>query len=324
MVTIRDVAEHAGVSVATVSNALTENRGVNAETKKKVLKIAKELNYSPNLIASSLVTKKTNIIGVFLYNFVESNFLPYCEFLKGITKKCQQNGQRVLIYTDVTQEQFRASFVMGHDPIDAGIIFFPQEDEFRAKDLKNARLPFVFVGKSEEFSFVDCENIKLTYILTNKLISAGHKKICFINSDKKWLLSHDRHNGFVSALSENGLDESDCIEYYLNKNEKADEKIKQAFDKGYRAFILESPNAVKFLYKICKENKLIVGKDVSVVFLGYDRQFEEFTPALTCAKVAYDKLGEMALDAIKHMTNKKTRAYYMDAEIIEGNSIALI
>lgn len=325
MVTIKDVAEQAGVSVATVSNALTENRGVNAETKKKVLKIAKQLNYTPNLIATSLVTKKTNIIGIFLYNFVESNYLPYSEFLKGATQKCQQNGQRVLIYTDITEEQFKASFVMGHDPMDAGIIFFPQEDEFRAEDLKNARLPFVFVGKSKGFNFVDCENVKLTYKITKKLIYAGHKHICFVNSDKKWALSQDRHEGFAKALLESNIDLSECLEYNLYKNEKPNDKILQAINSGYRAFIVESPIAVMFLYKYCKDNELQIGKDISIVFLGHDSRFDTIYPSLTCAKVSYVRLGEMAIDVITQGDlNKKNRAYYLDAEIIEGESIANI
>lgn len=325
MVTIRDVAKRAGVSVATVSNALTENRSVNADTRKKVLQIAKELNYSPNLIASSMVTKKTNIIGVFLYNFVEKNFLPYSEFLKGVMEKCQSSGQRVLIYSDVTEEQFRASFVMGHEPMDAGIIFFPQEDEFRAKDLKSACLPFVFVGKCEDFSFVDCENKKLTYNLTLKLIKAGHDHICFFNSDKNWALTQDRHEGFVSALTENGIGIENCLEYNIGKDDDAEMCFKESFEKGYRAFVVENPAMVRYIYDFCKQNGYGIGKDVSVVFLGYDTQFELVEPRLTCAKLSYEKLGVMALDLIEKIKiDNKPREKYLDAEIIEGNSIAKI
>ena len=325
MVTIRDVAKHAGVSVATVSNALTENRSVNAETKKKVLRVARELNYSPNVMASSMVTKKTNIIGVFLYNFVEKNFLPYSEFLKGVTQKCQSSGQRVLVYTDVTEQQLRAGFVMGQEPMDAGIIFFPQEDEFRANDLKSACLPFVFVGRSKEFSFVDCENKKLTRNLAQKLISAGHRRICFFNSDKNWALTQDRHDGFLQALAENGIALRDCAEYFLEKNQDACKDLEDAFAAGFRAFMAESPNMVRCILKFCAARGLRIGPAGSLVFLGSGPRFEGVTPSLTCAKLSYEKLGEKALDLIEQIKeDKRTHCYFLDAEILEGESIARI
>ena len=325
MVTIKDVAKYAGVSVATVSNALTENRSVGAETKEKVLRVAKELNYSPNMMASSMVTKKTNIIGVFLYNFVEKNFRPYSEFLKGVTQTCQRKGQRVLVYTDVTQAQFRAGFVMGHEPMDAGIIFFPQEDEFRAKDLENACLPFVFVGKCKDFSFVDCENRKLTKRMTNKLIEAGHRKICFFNSNKNWMLTKDRHDGFFSALKGAGISETDCLEYQLDENDNLETLFLEACAKGYRAFVVESPKMVRVVYEYCKKNHLQVGKDVSLVFLGYDPQFEFVTPSLVSARLSYEKLGEKALELLEKLSVKsKPCEYYLDPEIIDGDSVATV
>lgn len=323
MATIRDVAKRAGVSVATVSNAITENRSVNSETRKKVLRAAKELNYTPNLIASSMITKKTNIIGIFFYNFTEKNFLPYSEFLKGVTQKCQRRGQRVLVYTDITEEQFHQGFVLGNEPIDAGIIFFPQEDEFRIKELKNANLPFVFVGKCDGFSFVDCENRNLTYRLTEKLIEAGHRRICFFNSNCHWSLTKDRHAGFVAALSAHGIDEKECVEYYDgNENVK---RLEEAFSSGYRAFVAESPNMVRAVYDLCGREGLKIGKDVSVVFLGHDPQFDLITPLLTCAKLSYAKLGESAVELLeKGKKADEPLELFLEAEIVEGDSIARI
>lgn len=322
MATIREVAKRAGVSVATVSNAITENRSVNAETRARVLRAAKELNYKPNLMASSMVTKKTNIIGIFFYNFAEKNFLPYSEFLKGVTLTCQRRGQRVLVYTDVTEEQFHEGFILGNEPIDAGIIFFPQEDEFRANDLKYASLPFVFVGKCRGFSFVDCENKKLTYRLTKKLIDAGNRKICFFNSDPNWMLTKDRRAGFYAALDEAKIERKQCAEYNENY-ENCEIFLADAFERGFRAFVVESPRMVRAIYERCLRDGLRIGKDVSVVFLGYDPQFDLMTPSLTCAKLSYEELGQSAVELIERVKKINVpQEVYLEASVIAGNSIA--
>ena len=73
MITIKDVARLAGVSHTTVSLALRGSSSITDETKKKVMKAAKQLNYHPNHLAKALVNGKTNVIGV-VANFFSSNF----------------------------------------------------------------------------------------------------------------------------------------------------------------------------------------------------------------------------------------------------------
>lgn len=327
MSTIRDVAKIAGVSVATVSNAMTNNRCVNVDTRNKVIKIAKQLKYTPNLIASSMVTKKTNIFGVFLYDYAPKNFLAYSEFLSGVVNKCQQRGQRVLLYTDVTEDNLYSSFLHGREPIDGGIIFFPQADEFRANFLKNASIPFVFVGKSkgEDFCYVDAENDKIAYNMTKLLLEAGHKKLAFFNTNAKWQISIDRMEGFSRAVAEYGLKISDSYIYNSNNNQKEDEAaLKKILERGYKAILSESPIIVEKIYKLAEQKSFIIGKDMSVAFLGYDYKFDFVKPSLTCAKLQYDILGENAAEILSNNISNEIqrKKFLLESKIIMGESIA--
>ena len=102
MVTIKDVARLAGVSHTTVSLALRGSASITDETKEKVFKAAKQLNYHPNHLARSLVTKKTNVIGV-VANFFSSNF--EMEVLKGIEQSIRSMESDYMINLFATLEK---------------------------------------------------------------------------------------------------------------------------------------------------------------------------------------------------------------------------
>ena len=94
MVRMKDVAEHAGVSVATVSNVITNKKYVGDTVKRKVMDSIKTLNYNINLVARGLKTQKTNIIGVLLPDITK---LAFPDILKGIVDTAQNEGYNIII-----------------------------------------------------------------------------------------------------------------------------------------------------------------------------------------------------------------------------------
>ena len=97
--TIKDIALRAGVSIATVSRAMTGEKGMARETRERIVAIAERLHYYPNLQARGLVAKKSNVIGIVIPRNSEFTFSNpfYIEVLKGIGRKVRESGQYLLI-----------------------------------------------------------------------------------------------------------------------------------------------------------------------------------------------------------------------------------
>lgn len=94
MITIKEVAKECNVSIATVSNILNNKPNVGEETKQKVLKVIKEMNYTPNTVAKNLKTKNTRTIGALI-----EDITVFCapEIIDGITNYCEQKKYNVLL-----------------------------------------------------------------------------------------------------------------------------------------------------------------------------------------------------------------------------------
>ncbi|GFR35154.1 LacI family DNA-binding transcriptional regulator [Thermobrachium celere] len=107
MVTIKEVAEKAGVSPSTVSRVISDSPRISEETKERVRKVMKELGYHPNAIARSLVSRTTNTIGIVMPRAADEVFLNpfFPEALRGIAKCTHQEGYCMLITTGNTDEE---------------------------------------------------------------------------------------------------------------------------------------------------------------------------------------------------------------------------
>ena len=97
--TIKDIALEAGFFIATVSRAMAGEKGITPVTRKRILAIAGQLNYYPNLRARGLVAKKSDVIGIIIARTSEYAFSNpfYIEVLKGIGKKVRESGQYLLL-----------------------------------------------------------------------------------------------------------------------------------------------------------------------------------------------------------------------------------
>ena len=130
-VTIRDIAEKAGVSINTVSRALNNKPDISEETRKKILKIAKELGYVKNATASSLRSKHTNIVGVII---ADSANPFYAEVLKGIEVASRKYGYQIILMNTerIYENEEKAIDVLLQRRVD-GLLITPVQD--RTEDI---------------------------------------------------------------------------------------------------------------------------------------------------------------------------------------------
>lgn len=207
--TSNDVASLAGVSQSAVSRAFTPGSSISEEKKQRILEAAQALNYVPNSIASSLITKRTNTIAIILGD-VENPF--YIHALKAFINKLQARGQQTFTFTvepgATSDDAIRR--VLAHQ-VD-GVILTAAQFSTRMTNLCLDRgIPIVLFNRyvpGTEAAVVRCDNVGGGRKLAEAFIKAGAKTFGIIKGDPMGTTSQDRIKGFSERLLEDGIKRS--------------------------------------------------------------------------------------------------------------------
>ncbi len=211
-ITIEDIADKLGISHSTVSDVLNDKwqeRGVSEETKGRILVAAKRLNYRSNIIARSLVTRQTKVLGL-ITQCVTYSFFP--EIARGIEDTAREYGYKVLLcHSDDSVDREAEEIELLREHRVAGLIITPAHDRDNIDiflGLQKDRIPFVLVDKyleGLECNFVGTDDRQGAYEAVTHLIKLGHKRIAYIMGEKNASSTRDRLKGYQDALIENNI-----------------------------------------------------------------------------------------------------------------------
>ena len=205
--TMRDVAEAAGVSTATVSNVLHGLRFVGPEKRRRVLDAVARLNYSPNRVAASLRNRRSNMIGIVVPDITTSFFSAMVRRLEELA--AGSNYQILLAESqeDTLRERERIQALIGRQA--DGLIVVPCVDRSPAlDDIRQSGTPAVIfdrVAAEIDFDSVEVDNIGAAREGTRHLVALGHSDIAFLASDPGLRNIAERTEGYRLALAERGL-----------------------------------------------------------------------------------------------------------------------
>ncbi|MCS7175568.1 LacI family DNA-binding transcriptional regulator [Pseudothermotoga sp.] len=285
-VTIRDIAEEAGVSINTVSRALNNKPDVSQETKRKILEIARRLGYIRNSDAVSFRKGMTRTIGVV---FEDSSNPFYAEVFKGIEVSARKYGYQVILMNTERDyiNEIQAVDTLLQKRVDGIIISPTQFDSKDIEQLAKLNYPFVILGVHFEGNNLDevySNDFKGGYLATKHLLEKGRKKILMLNAYMYKSVAQMRYQGYLQALSEYGLQPYLMVEIEEGY-ESAFAKIMELKDIDFDAVFCFND---VFAIAILKAFRLLgksVPRDVSVV--GYDDiSYAEFVqPPLTTVKI---------------------------------------
>ena len=222
-VTIKDVAKAAGVSPSTVTRVIQNKSTISDETKKRVRKAMKELNYHPNLNARSLVSSYTQVIGLVLPDdsdvFYQNPFFP--SVLRGIAQVASENHYAIQIATGKDEkERLNAISQMVYGKRVDGLIFlYAQENDPLVQLVVEEKFPFLILGKSLSpfIPLVDNDNIQAGFDATEYFIKKGCSRIAFIGGTKKLFVTQDRLTGYEQALQEHNLPLDTNLTYFATE-----------------------------------------------------------------------------------------------------------
>ena len=202
-VTLKDVAERAGVSRSAVSRTYTEGASVSTKTRDKVIKAAADLGYSPNALASSLTTGRTKMIGLVSNNFHNPVFLEVFDLF---TAGLQDRGLRPLLVnlTDETDPEASVRMLRQYS-VDGVIVASSTLPPAFAKAFRDAGMPVVHsFGRHTENPSVDVlgiDNIAAGQLAAKTLIERGYTKLGFLGGPLSATSTQDREQGFLREIT---------------------------------------------------------------------------------------------------------------------------
>ena len=202
-VTSKQVAERAGVSQAAVSRVFTPGASASQKTADKVRKAADELSYRPNILARSLITGKSQIIGL-VVAYLENQFYP--EAIEKLSKTLQLHGYHVLIFMASNDERTNQNVIdeLIDYQVDGIITASVGMSNALTARCEAAGIPIILFNRlqdDERLSGVSSDNFRGGYKLAKFLIQAGHQRIAHIGGWKGASTQRDRESGFMSCLA---------------------------------------------------------------------------------------------------------------------------
>lgn len=210
-VTIKDVAKAAGVSPSTVSRVISDSDRISAETKELVRRTMKELGYHHNAIARSLVTQKTDTIGLVMARPTQQAFANpfFSGIIQGIAGVTQEKHYSLILSStgDYREEQEETLKLFRNRRVDGVILMSSRRNDELIDQLIKSGYPFVLIGRSPEHEgipIVNNDNIKDTYDTVAFLLKRNYKKIIALSGPEEYIVSQDRAQGYIQALREHG------------------------------------------------------------------------------------------------------------------------
>ena len=202
-ITLKEVAERAGVSRSAVSRTFTEGASVSLKTRRKVERAAGELGYHPNALASSLTTGRTKLIGLISNNFHNPIFL---EVFDRFTRGLQDRGLRPLLVnlTDET-DPLNSVRLLRQYSVDGVIVASSTLSPAFARAFREAGMPVVHsfgrFASAPEVHVVGIDNLACGRMAAETLIARGYQRIAFLGGPESATSTQDRFKGFMDVLN---------------------------------------------------------------------------------------------------------------------------
>jgi LacI family transcriptional regulator len=300
-VTSFEVAEKSGVSRTTVSFVLNNVPGISISeaTRKRVLQVAKELNYHPDSTGKKLASGRSNTLGLVLRQSHEQVFadalLP--QVLMGIEQAASEQGFQVLLKPLEPENKDGYMRLVHENHVDGIILSGPRQEESEIIRLHHEGLPVMLMGQLPEsgLPFVDIDAVNGSTLAVNHLIEQGHRRIALItNAALEYTSAQQRRLGYLNALKGASIEADETLmlagNYTPASGFKAMQKLLEVPARPTAVFVASDVVSLGAIRAI-KQAKLRIPQDIAVV--GFDNipMADYFDPPLTTVSIPAYGLG---------------------------------
>jgi LacI family transcriptional regulator len=303
--TLEEVAQLAGVSRSTVSRVINDHPNVRPETRERVWQAIRESGYQPHAAARSLVTNRTQIIGMVIPEAVTTLFTEpfFSLLLRGATDACNSHQYQLMLSLFTAnadrQEIYRRILCSGY--LDGAIVASASLDDPLIPDLLRDRIPFVSVGRypNKPVHYVDADNVGGARMAVEHLIRLGHRRIATIAGRLDMIHGQDRLSGYRQALEARGIPvEEELIvegDYSEASGMVAMQRLLPASPSA--VFVASDMMAIGAL-KALRQADRQVPQDIALVSFDDIPIASAIEPALTTVRQPIERMASMAVEVL--------------------------
>ncbi|MEO7223542.1 MAG: LacI family DNA-binding transcriptional regulator [Devosia sp.] len=332
--TVRDVARLAGLSAMTVSRFVNDRPGVSAEARAKIEKAISELDYAPSKVASSLMSQKTQLLGMIVPDVSNPFFGP---IVRGAEVTARKAGYRLLLCnseSDLRIEREYVSDLVAHRV--EGLIIAPvgETSATHLRRLVDRNFPIVLIDR--HIGALACDSVTLDNIaaaekLVTHLISKGHRRIAFVTDAEDVSTGRERLAGLQRALAAAEIAFDPELVFRTSTDQmgghRAAQQVLTMPERPTAIFAVNNMTAVGVVQAL-HQAKLEVPGDISLVCFDDVRHLAVLAPFLTVIDQPAEAMAQVAasmlLERIAGEAGKKPRAVSFPGELIVRSSVAPI
>ena len=326
---LKQLSKELGLSISSVSKALSNSSEISEATKKKVLLKAGEFNYQANPFASNLRNKKSKTIAVIIPE-IANNFFSLA--INGAESYAQRKDYHVLIYQtheDLQKEISVAKHLM-NGRVDGVIISISRQTSSteHLEALENKGIPVVYfdrVNEDNRSPKVITNDYESAFLGTEHLIQKGCTKIAFLSFSKLLFISTNRLKGYIDALKKAGIKKDSRLIIQCDNDKIANKKLIRKLlisdEKPDAVFACVEELAIS-TYEICEEINIKIPKNIKVISFSNLQTASILRPPLTSiTQPAY----EMGKEAAKMLFNliEKNENHHIQAAILLPSTLII-
>lgn len=324
-ITIKDVAREAGVSIATVSNALNNVDVLKPETKQHVLEVAERLHYIPDVNGRSLKSGKTRMIGLFVPCMAP---FYYGTLAESIFWECQKHGYEMSVHISHQSVSMMRS-ILGKG-VDGAIILNNRIEQDDVEVLKKAGIPTIFLDRvvqSGKVGSVLFDSYHDGALAADYLLNKGFKRLGYIMGAAQSYDDTMRYQGFRDTLGQAGIKLEDEYTWMGNFERQAaydavSRFLERRIELPEAVFAANDLSAIGCMEALQKA-EICVPEEVSVIGCDDIELAQWFQPKLTTIRTNYREQGMYAVQKLLKMIREEENGTVMKmkGEIIERQSV---
>ncbi|MFQ5854159.1 MAG: LacI family DNA-binding transcriptional regulator [Anaerolineae bacterium] len=299
-ISIKDIAEKAGVSPSTVSRALSDHPRISQETKERIQRLATEMGYSPSAVARSLVTKRTHIIGLAVA-WVSDPFLA--QLVRGAEDTAVMHGYTVFLssFYDEPRREREVLTAFRERRVDGVIVKSSSLVTDYELPLADFGLPLVLVNRPEHIYSVSTDNSHGGRLATEYLLDLGHSRIGYIAAERGARTNLDRLEAYKGVLQERGITFDPALvamgDGYADGGREAMRKLLALPAPPTAVFCYNDLTAIGAALAV-RQAGLQVPGDISLVGFDDIELATYFHPPLTTIRQPAYELGRRAMEMV--------------------------